>query len=118
MGEVLEDRVINFYADNVHMTFEPKTEEAEEEIEKKLSNKDNIYGKSKIIAIILAIFLGRFGLHKFYLGKPALGLLYLIFSRFQIIMFLCICDVLIYILMDKETWLKKYGYQKRPKKKS
>lgn len=33
--------------------------------------------KSKTMAIVLALFLGSFGAHKFYLGKTGLGLLYL-----------------------------------------
>lgn len=36
-------------------------------------------GKSKGLAIVLALFLGGLGIHKFYLGKPGVGFLYLIF---------------------------------------
>jgi TM2 domain-containing membrane protein YozV len=35
--------------------------------------------KSKIAAGILAILLGGLGIHKFYLGKAGMGILYLIF---------------------------------------
>ncbi|MDO5516789.1 MAG: TM2 domain-containing protein [Clostridium sp.] len=35
--------------------------------------------KSKIAAGLLAIFLGGLGIHKFYLGKVGLGILYLVF---------------------------------------
>ena len=35
--------------------------------------------KSKGLAIVLALFLGGLGIHKFYLGKIGLGFLYLIF---------------------------------------
>ncbi|MDR1940876.1 MAG: TM2 domain-containing protein [Endomicrobium sp.] len=36
--------------------------------------------KSKIIAALLAFFLGVFGLHRFYLGRTALGLIDLIIA--------------------------------------
>lgn len=35
--------------------------------------------KSKVVAGVLAIFLGSFGIHKFYLGKTGMGILYLLF---------------------------------------
>lgn len=35
--------------------------------------------KSKVAAGLLAIFLGGIGIHKFYLGKIGLGILYLLF---------------------------------------
>lgn len=34
--------------------------------------------KSKVVAFLLAWFLGGFGAHKFYLGKPSQGILYLL----------------------------------------
>ena len=36
--------------------------------------------KSKVVAGILALFLGGLGIHKFYLGKPGMGILYIVFS--------------------------------------
>lgn len=36
--------------------------------------------KSKVVAGILAILLGFIGVHKFYLGKVGLGIVYLLFS--------------------------------------
>jgi TM2 domain-containing membrane protein YozV len=34
---------------------------------------------NKTVAALFAIFLGSFGLHQFYLGRPGTGLLYLVF---------------------------------------
>jgi|SRR5690554_5022199 len=110
------EKVLNLYSDNVNISIEPQSKSPVKEKKEKI-NPDKVIGKSKIIAIILAIFLGRFGAHKFYLGKPAIGFLYLIFSRYQIIVFLCVCDCLIYIFMNNETWLKEYGFKKIPEKK-
>lgn len=36
-------------------------------------------GRNRIAAALLAIFLGTFGIHKFYLGKPIQGIIYLLF---------------------------------------
>ena len=35
--------------------------------------------KNALIAIILAVFLGTFGIHKFYQGKVTWGIIYLLF---------------------------------------
>ena len=36
----------------------------------------NISPKSKTVALLLCIFLGYFGAHKFYVGKTGMGILY------------------------------------------
>lgn len=36
-------------------------------------------GKSRITAALLAFFLGGIGVHKFYMGKTVMGILYLLF---------------------------------------
>lgn len=35
--------------------------------------------RSRVLAALLAIFLGGLGVHKFYLGKVGLGIVYLVF---------------------------------------
>ena len=65
-------------------------------------------GKSKVVAGLLAFFLGGIGIHRFYLGQWW-GILYFLFfwtfipaiiSFFEAIVFLCTSD---------ESWNRKYG---------
>lgn len=58
-------------------------------------------GKSKIVAGILAIFLGGFGVHKFYLGRVLMGLLYLFFSWTFIPALIGLIEGIIYLCMDE-----------------
>ncbi len=36
--------------------------------------------KSEVVGVLLALFLGGFGIHRFYLGQTGAGILYLVFS--------------------------------------
>lgn len=56
-------------------------------------------GKSKSLAIVLALFLGGLGIHKFYLGKNGAGFLYLIFCWTFIPVILGVFDA--FVLMGK-----------------
>jgi TM2 domain-containing membrane protein YozV len=51
--------------------------------------------KSKGLAIVLALFLGGLGIHKFYLGKTGQGFLYLIFCWTFIPAILGVIDAII-----------------------
>lgn len=57
-------------------------------------------GKSKVVAVGLAVFLGWFGAHKFYLGKTKHGLLYAVFFWTTIPFFLGIYDGIKYLRND------------------
>lgn len=48
--------------------------------------------KNKIVAIVLALFLGSFGAHKFYLGDLKKGIIYLVFFWTAIPFFLALYD--------------------------
>jgi TM2 domain-containing membrane protein YozV len=58
-------------------------------------------GRSKAIAIVLAIFGGWFGAHKFYLGKTRTGIFYLLFFWSSIPLLLAIVDALILAFKPK-----------------
>ena len=40
-------------------------------------NQGNISEKNGLVALLLCIFVGYFGIHYFYVGKPVLGIVYL-----------------------------------------
>ena len=65
--------------------------------------------KSRIAAILLAFFLGGFGVHKFYLGRVAAGFLYLIFFWTFIPALIAFVEMIIYLTMTDERFAEKYG---------
>nr|WP_230321415.1 TM2 domain-containing protein [Planococcus salinarum] len=65
--------------------------------------------KNKLAAALLAIFLGDFGAHKFYLGKPGVGLIYLLFFWTGIPAVIGIIEGIIYLLSSEEDFQRKHG---------
>ena len=65
--------------------------------------------KSRVAAILLALFLGGFGVHKFYLGRVGAGVLYLIFCWTFIPSIIAFIEMIIYITMTDEAFAQKYG---------
>jgi len=68
-----------------------------------------MYKKDQIIAFLLALFLGGLGAHKFYLGKPLWGLLYLFGCWTFIPMILGAFEGAYYLMHDAEDWDKEYN---------
>jgi len=66
-------------------------------------------GKSKIVAAVLALFLGGFGVHKFYLGQPGLGILYLLFCWTFIPAVVAFIEFIILLTMTDDAFAAKYG---------
>lgn len=64
--------------------------------------------KSKVVAGLLAIFLGCFGVHKFYLGKIGTGILYLLFSWTGIPAFIGFIEGIIYLCSNDENFSLKH----------
>ncbi len=60
-------------------------------------------------AALLAIFLGSFGLHKFYLGQVVWGLLYLFLFWSSISMIVGFIEGIYYLTMSDKDFEAKYS---------
>lgn len=65
--------------------------------------------KNKIVAALLAFFLGGFGVHKFYLGEVGLGLLYLFFCWTFIPAVIAMIEGIVYLATSDRRFTQKYG---------
>lgn len=68
--------------------------------------------KSRGLAVVLALFLGGLGAHKFYVEKPGVGLAYLIFCWTFIPALLGLLEAIQYILMSEKTFQRKFHDKK------
>ncbi|MGA9658364.1 MAG: TM2 domain-containing protein, partial [Asticcacaulis sp.] len=66
-------------------------------------------GKTKLGAIILALLLGGLGGHKFYLGQPVLGVVYLLFCWTFIPSIIAFIELIIYAVMSDDEFDRKYN---------
>ena len=65
--------------------------------------------KSRVAAALLAFFLGGIGAHKFYLGRVAQGILYLLFCWTLIPAVIAFVEFIIYLCTSDEDFAAKYG---------
>jgi TM2 domain-containing membrane protein YozV len=65
--------------------------------------------KSRVIAIVLALLLGGIGGHKFYLGRVAAGILYLLFCWTLVPSIIAFIEAIVYVTMSDEAFAEKYG---------
>jgi TM2 domain-containing membrane protein YozV len=65
--------------------------------------------KSRGGAILLALFLGGLGVHKFYLGRVGWGILYLIFCWTFIPAIIAFIEAIVYAFMSEDDFHAKYG---------
>jgi TM2 domain-containing membrane protein YozV len=65
--------------------------------------------KSRGAAAVMALFLGTFGLHKFYLGRPGAGLAYLFFSWSGIPTLLSLFDTVHLAVMSEQEFHLRYS---------
>ena len=66
-------------------------------------------GKSKLAAVLFALFLGSFGIHKFYLRRVGMGVLYLLLCWTFIPTVLGFIDAILLLIMNDEDFNRKYG---------
>jgi len=64
--------------------------------------------KSKIVAALLALFLGGLGIHKFYLGQSGKGVLYLVFCWTYIPGILAFIEAITILCSNDENFMIKY----------
>ena len=64
--------------------------------------------KNKIVAGILALFLGGIGVHKFYLGQTGKGILYLLFCWTYIPSLLALIEAITILCSNDENFQIKY----------
>jgi TM2 domain-containing membrane protein YozV len=66
-------------------------------------------GRNRTSAAIFAFFLGGLGVHKFYLGQPGLGILYLLFCWTLVPSIAGFIETLVYVSMSEETFNARYN---------
>ncbi len=69
--------------------------------------------KSKIAAGLLGIFLGGLGIHKFYMGKVGMGVLYLLFCWTGIPAFIGFIEGIIYLASNEHNFCIKHRVRTR-----
>lgn len=68
-----------------------------------------VNSRSRTTAGILGIFLGGFGVHKFYLGKSGQGLLYLLFCWTYVSAIVGFIEGIMYLVMSDQEFNDKYN---------
>lgn len=65
--------------------------------------------RSRLLAVLFAFFLGGLGVHKFYLGQPIVGLLYLLLSWTFIPLVIGFVEGVLLLFMSNHAFDMKYN---------
>lgn len=65
--------------------------------------------KSRVVAILLALFLGGLGAHKFYLGRPGWGILYILFCWTLIPSLIALIEMIVYLCTSDRDFSIRYA---------
>lgn len=71
-------------------------------------------GKNKLVAALLAIFLGGLGIHKFYLGRIGWGVVYILFCWTFIPSVVAFIEGIVYLVMSEAKFAAKYSPETHP----
>lgn len=66
-------------------------------------------GRTRIMAALLALFLGGVGVHRFYLGQTMQGVLYIIFCWTLIPSIIAFFEGIAYLVMSDDDFNQKYN---------
>ena len=76
-----------------------------------LQRIDTPQGKSKVVAGVLAIFLGGIGIHRFYLGQWW-GIFYLLLFWTWIPAIIAFIEGIVFLCTSDENWNRAHGHKK------
>jgi TM2 domain-containing membrane protein YozV len=65
--------------------------------------------RNRTSAALFALFLGGIGAHRFYLGQPGLGILYLVFFWTFIPAFVGFIEGIVYLSMSDQSFNARYN---------
>lgn len=74
--------------------------------------KQQVYTKSKVTAVLLCFFFGFMGIHRFYLGRPFSGVMYILFCWTGINFFVAFIEFIILMCTSEQEINRKYGVKK------
>jgi TM2 domain-containing membrane protein YozV len=68
--------------------------------------------RDKVVAGLLGIFLGSIGIHKFYLGQPGWGIIYLLFCWTGIPFLVGLIEGIVYLVQSEQEFDYQYNYRR------